>query len=56
MENKEVRELVLHLAGALLDAIGELEEAQDVFTPNKYANEMAVYDRAAAWLREQNKA
>jgi hypothetical protein len=55
MQNEETRVLVRDLAGALLDAVSKLEDDMDVFVPNKYAKEMAIYDRAVAWLKEQNK-
>jgi hypothetical protein len=56
MQDKELRELVRGLASALLDAVSDLESADDDFKEGKYAKEMAYYDKAVAWLKEQNYA
>ena len=56
MENKETRELIRDLAGSLLDLVGHLQDAEDVVDEHSYAKEIAIYDRAKAWLKEQNLA
>ena len=44
-----------HLAEALLDTVSELEAAHDVLEEGSNTREMAIYDRAIAWLNNQNK-
>ena len=53
MDHKELRELVRDLAGALLDAVGGLQAAEDVFDERSYSKEMAIYERAVAWLKQE---
>ena len=53
--DKELRKLVRDLAGALLNTVSDLQAAQDVFEEDSYASEMAIYDRAVAWLKQHNE-
>jgi len=56
MQDQELRELVRGLANSLWEAVCDLESAQDTFTEGQYAKEMAYYDKAMTWLKEQNYA